>query len=46
LREIEGAEGRPRESLEVLPSLLEGAELGEVRLVVASLDPDLGAIDG
>jgi hypothetical protein len=46
LREIEGADGRPREPLEALPSLLEGAELGEARLIVASLDPDLGAIDG
>lgn len=46
LREIEGADGRPAEPLDALPSLLEGAELGEARLIVASLDPDLGAIDG
>ncbi|NKZ04862.1 hypothetical protein [Actinomadura latina] len=46
LREIEGADGRPRESLEALPSLLAGAGLAEARLIVASLDPDLGAIDG
>ncbi|WP_396445840.1 hypothetical protein [Actinomadura sp.] len=46
LREIEGAEGRPPEPLEALPSLLEGAGLAEARLIVASFDPDLGAIDG
>ncbi|GAA1823242.1 hypothetical protein [Actinomadura chokoriensis] len=46
LREIEGAGGRPREPLGVLPSLLEGAGLAEARLIVASLDPDLGATDG
>ncbi|MFA1539550.1 hypothetical protein [Actinomadura monticuli] len=53
LREIEGADGRPRpaalealEALEALPALLEGAGLAEARLIVASLDPDLGAIDG
>ncbi|TDC83619.1 pentapeptide repeat-containing protein [Actinomadura sp. 7K507] len=55
LREIgsalDGEATRPRTpwdaSLAVLPSLLEGAELAEARLVVASLDPDLGtAPDG
>ncbi|MFA1549537.1 hypothetical protein [Actinomadura chokoriensis] len=48
LREIEGADGSrasAREALEALPSLLEGAGLAEARLIVASLDPDLGAID-
>jgi hypothetical protein len=46
LREIEGADGGPGEPLGVLPSLVEGAGLAEARLIVASLDPDLGAIDG
>ncbi|TDC52194.1 hypothetical protein E1281_19360 [Actinomadura sp. KC345] len=55
LREIgtalEGGGSRPRrpwgELLEVLPPLLEGAGLAEARLIVASLDPDLGtAPDG
>ncbi|MEU8340126.1 hypothetical protein SAMN05443665_1003223 [Actinomadura meyerae] len=48
LREIEGADAPPPmpagEALGALPSLLEGAELGEARLIVASLDPDLGAL--
>lgn len=46
LREIEGADRRPGERLDMLPSLVEGAGLAEVRLIVASLDPDLGAVDG
>lgn len=55
LREIgaalDGEAVPPREPWEellaVLPSLLEGAELAEARLIVASLDPDLGtAADG
>lgn len=56
LRDIGGvlegrAAGRPREPwrdlLAALPSLLEGTELGEARLIVAGLDPDLGtAADG
>ncbi|MGH3242109.1 MAG: hypothetical protein ACRDNL_17170 [Spirillospora sp.] len=32
-----------RESVEALPSLLEGVGLAEARLIVAGLDPDLGA---
>ncbi|MFG1854531.1 hypothetical protein ACGFJT_22045 [Actinomadura geliboluensis] len=48
LREIEGADApRPMpagEALDALPALLEGAELGEARLIVASLDPDLGTL--
>ncbi|MCP9971077.1 hypothetical protein LUW74_00380 [Actinomadura madurae] len=51
LREIGASlEGRPcpprapwGEVLEAMPSLLEGAELAQARLIVASLDPDLGA---
>ncbi|WUH96961.1 hypothetical protein OHR68_25855 [Spirillospora sp. NBC_00431] len=51
LRDIGAAlEGRPRrrrgawrESVAALPSLLEGAGLAEARLIVAGLDPDLGA---
>lgn len=51
LREIGASlEGRPcpprapwAEAAAVLPSLLEGAELAQARLIVASLDPDLGA---
>lgn len=46
LREIEGAAGTPAEPIEVIPALVEGAGLAEVRLIVASLDPDLGAGDG
>ncbi|MEU8802152.1 hypothetical protein [Spirillospora sp. NPDC048819] len=54
LREIgaalDGKATRPREpwdeSLAMLPSLLEGAELAEARLIVASLDPDLGTAAG
>jgi hypothetical protein len=46
LREIEGAARSPAEPIDVLPSLLVGAGLAEVRLIVASLDPDLGAGDG
>lgn len=44
---LDGEAARPREPwdelLAMLPSLLEGAELAEARLIVASLDPDLGA---
>ncbi|TDD91414.1 hypothetical protein E1293_02170 [Actinomadura darangshiensis] len=45
LRDLDPARGQaPRsEPLATLPSLLEGAELGQARLIVASLDPDLGA---
>ncbi|MEV3922222.1 hypothetical protein [Actinomadura coerulea] len=45
---LEGRPVRPRgtwdETAAVLPVLLEGAELARARLVVASLDPDLGAV--
>ncbi|MEV0662337.1 hypothetical protein ACIBI3_35040 [Actinomadura luteofluorescens] len=44
---LEGLPVRPRETWDeaaaVLPALLEGAELAQARLIVASLDPDLGA---
>lgn len=42
---LEGrAPSRPaNEPVAALPPLLEGAELGQARLIVASLDPDLGA---
>lgn len=45
---LEGRPVRPRgtweETAAVLPVLLEGAELARARLIVASLDPDLGAV--
>ncbi|RFS85790.1 hypothetical protein D0T12_12490 [Actinomadura spongiicola] len=44
------AAGRPSEPwpevLAGLPPRLEGADLGEARLIVAGLDPDLGSADG
>ncbi|NDU75769.1 hypothetical protein GWI34_24535 [Actinomadura sp. DSM 109109] len=47
---LEGRPVRPRatweETAAVLPALLTGADLAEARLVVASLDPDLGAAHG
>ncbi|GAA2297867.1 hypothetical protein GCM10010402_65550 [Actinomadura luteofluorescens] len=45
---LEGGPVRPRETWDetaaVLPALLSGAELARARLIVASLDPDLGAV--
>ncbi|MES9542829.1 hypothetical protein [Actinomadura sp. NPDC000600] len=45
---LEGRPVRPRQSWDetaaVLPVLLQGAELAQARLIVASLDPDLGAV--
>ena len=41
-RLVEQREASPGEPLDVLPSLVEGAGLAETRLIVASLDPDLG----
>ncbi|MFD0541347.1 hypothetical protein ACFQY7_53545 [Actinomadura luteofluorescens] len=45
---LEGRPVRPRETWDetaaVLPALLSGAELARARLIVASLDPDLGAV--
>ncbi|MGI5416207.1 hypothetical protein [Actinomadura luteofluorescens] len=45
---LEGRPVRPRETWDetaaVLPVLLSGAELARARLIVASLDPDLGAV--
>lgn len=45
---LEGRPVRPRETWDetavLLPVLLEGAELARARLIVASLDPDLGAV--
>ncbi|MFC4050858.1 hypothetical protein ACFOY4_14285 [Actinomadura syzygii] len=48
---LEGRDVPPRPpwraALDALPALLTGTELGEARLIVASLDPDLGtAADG
>ncbi|MFI6534368.1 hypothetical protein ACIBHY_18050 [Nonomuraea sp. NPDC050547] len=39
-----GSAGWSRGALELLPGLLEGAELAEARLIVASLDPDLAQL--
>ncbi|MFI9554546.1 hypothetical protein [Nonomuraea endophytica] len=39
-----GPEGWSRVALGLLPGLLEGAELAEARLIVASLDPDLAQL--
>lgn len=45
---LEGGPVRPRETWDetaaVLPALLSGTELARARLIVASLDPDLGAV--
>lgn len=45
---LEGRPVQPRETWDevaaVLPVLLRGAELSEARLIVASLDPELGAV--
>ncbi|WP_228717253.1 hypothetical protein [Allosaccharopolyspora coralli] len=40
-----GAAGGSAALLEVLPELVEGAELAGARLIVASLDPDLAELD-
>ncbi|MEV4888054.1 hypothetical protein AB0K48_01510 [Nonomuraea sp. NPDC055795] len=39
-----GSAGWSRAALDLLPGLLEGAELAEARLIVASLDPDLAQL--
>ncbi|MFD9939806.1 hypothetical protein ACFWYW_04140 [Nonomuraea sp. NPDC059023] len=39
-----GPTGWSRAALDLLPGLLEGAELAEARLIVASLDPDLAQL--
>lgn len=46
LHDKSGADPRSLPALAVLPDLLEGAELAGVRLIVASLDPDVTALGG
>ena len=41
---LDGGQALPAALLAVLPRLLEGAELAAVRLIVASLDPDLDGL--